>query len=81
MPEISSASTAATVEALSPAPSGPQPKGAGATKRKLGLGGWIAASWLILMVVISIVAEPIHVYWEGIKLRLQDLWYSITDQI
>ena len=36
---------------------------------------------LFAMVVISIVAEPIHVYLEGIKLRLQDLWYSITDQI
>ena len=56
MPETSSASTAATVEALSPAPSGPQPKGDGATKRKLGLGGWIAASWLILIVIVSIVA-------------------------
>lgn len=36
---------------------------------------------LFAMVVISIVAEPIHVYLEGIKLRLQDLWYSVTDQI
>lgn len=27
-----------------------------ATKRKLGLGGWIAASWLILMVIVAIIS-------------------------
>jgi uncharacterized membrane-anchored protein len=36
---------------------------------------------LFAMVVISIVAEPIHVYLDGIWLRLKDFWYSLTDRI
>jgi peptide/nickel transport system permease protein len=53
----SSVSTVATIAAASPAPGGPDAtQKSGATKRKLGLGGWIAASWLILMVIVSVVA-------------------------
>lgn len=42
---------------------------------------YLVASALVAMVTISIVAEPIHVYLEGIWLRLRDLWYSLTDRI
>lgn len=54
MPDLVTDSSAAvlTTEA---APDAPTSK-PGATKRKLGKGGWVAASWLILMVVVSIVA-------------------------
>lgn len=33
-----------------------RPKKEGATKRKLGLGGWVALAWLIFMVVVAIIA-------------------------
>jgi len=52
MPDLITDSTAAI---LTPEPE-PAKQATGATKRKLGLGGWIAASWLLLMVVVAIVA-------------------------
>jgi uncharacterized membrane-anchored protein len=33
---------------------------------------------LLAMVVISIVSEPIHVFLDGIRVTLKDVWYSIT---
>lgn len=50
--------------AAAPAAPTAEPK-AGATKRKLGASGWVAASWLILMVLVAIcsplfVASPIE---------------------
>ena len=52
MPDLVTDSTAALSASPPPdAAAGPD----GATKRKLGLGGWIAASWLILLVVVSII--------------------------
>lgn len=33
---------------------------------------------LLAMIVISVVAEPIHVFLDGIRVTLKDLWYSIT---
>ncbi|MFN8051302.1 MAG: ABC transporter permease [Acidimicrobiales bacterium] len=53
MPEVDT--VAPPVTGAEPAPAARPPK-EGATKRKLGLGGWIAASWLILMVIVAIVA-------------------------
>jgi uncharacterized membrane-anchored protein len=33
---------------------------------------------LVAMVVVSIVSEPIHVFLDGIRVTLKDLWFSIT---
>jgi uncharacterized membrane-anchored protein len=33
---------------------------------------------LLAMIVISVVAEPIHVFLDGIRVTLKDLWYSVT---
>jgi uncharacterized membrane-anchored protein len=33
---------------------------------------------LLAMIVISVVAEPIHVFLDGIRVTLEDLWYSVT---
>lgn len=33
---------------------------------------------LFAMVVVSIVSEPIHVFLDGIRVTLKDLWFSIT---
>jgi uncharacterized membrane-anchored protein len=33
---------------------------------------------LLTIVVIGLVAQPIHTYVDGIRLSLDDLWYSIT---
>lgn len=33
---------------------------------------------LIAMIVVSIVSEPIHVFLDGIRVTLKDLWFSIT---
>jgi len=33
---------------------------------------------LLTIVVIGLVAQPIHTYVDGIRLTLDDLWYSIT---
>jgi hypothetical protein len=30
------------------------------------------------MIVISVVAEPIHVFLDGVRVTLEDLWYSVT---
>ena len=53
MPEVDT--VAPPVTGAEPAPAARPPK-EGATKRKLGLGGWIAASWLILLVIVAVVA-------------------------
>lgn len=47
-----------TAPAAAAAPTPDAPTG-GAPKRKLGLGGWIAAGWLILMVVVAAVAPSL----------------------
>jgi uncharacterized membrane-anchored protein len=39
----------------------------------------LVASALIAIIVVSIVAEPIHVFLRGIELTLRDLWFSISD--
>jgi uncharacterized membrane-anchored protein len=36
---------------------------------------------LSAMLVITIVAEPIHVFIDGLRLTLEDLWRSITDRV
>ena len=33
---------------------------------------------LLTIIVIGLVAQPIHTYLDGIRLTLDDLWYSIT---
>jgi len=38
----------------------------------------LVVSALLAMVVISVVAEPIHVFLDGIRVTLKDLWYSIS---
>lgn len=35
---------------------------------------------LLAMLVITIVAEPLHVFLDGLRLTLEDLWRSITDR-
>ena len=35
---------------------------------------------LLVMLVITLVAEPLRVYLDGIWLTLRDLWFSITDR-
>jgi uncharacterized membrane-anchored protein len=39
----------------------------------------LVASALIAIIVVSIVSEPIHVFFRGIELTLRDLWFSISD--
>jgi len=34
---------------------------------------------LFAMVVVSIVSEPIHVFFDGIRLTFRDIWFSLTD--
>jgi len=38
----------------------------------------LVVSALLAMIVISVVAEPIHVFLDGIRVTLKDLWYSIS---
>jgi uncharacterized membrane-anchored protein len=38
----------------------------------------LVAAALLAMVAISVVSEPIHVFLDGIRVTLKDLWYSIT---
>ncbi|HEY3725149.1 MAG TPA: putative cytokinetic ring protein SteA [Acidimicrobiia bacterium] len=38
----------------------------------------LIVSALVAVVVISVVAEPIHVFFDGIRVTLKDLWYSVT---
>ncbi len=33
---------------------------------------------LLALIAISVVSEPIHVFLDGIRVTLKDLWYSIT---
>jgi uncharacterized membrane-anchored protein len=33
---------------------------------------------LVAMIVVSIVSEPIHVFLDGVRVTLKDLWFSIT---
>jgi uncharacterized membrane-anchored protein len=33
---------------------------------------------LVAMIVVSVVSEPIHVFLDGIRVTLKDLWFSIT---
>jgi uncharacterized membrane-anchored protein len=40
----------------------------------------LIASALIAIIVVSIVSEPIHVFFRGIELTLRDLWFSISDK-
>jgi uncharacterized membrane-anchored protein len=35
---------------------------------------------LLVMLVITVVAEPLRVYLDGIRLALRDLWFSISDR-
>jgi hypothetical protein len=35
---------------------------------------------LLVMLVVTVVAEPLRVYLDGIWLTLRDLWFSITDR-
>ncbi len=39
----------------------------------------LVASALVAIIVVSIVSEPIHVFFRGIELTLRDLWFSISD--
>jgi uncharacterized membrane-anchored protein len=38
----------------------------------------LIVSALVAVVVISVVAEPIHVFFDGVRVTLKDLWYSVT---
>jgi len=35
---------------------------------------------LLAMLVVTIVAEPLHVFIDGLRLTLEDLWRSVTDR-
>ena len=37
----------------------------------------IVGAALVAIVAISVVSEPIHVFLDGIRVTLKDLWYSI----
>jgi uncharacterized membrane-anchored protein len=37
----------------------------------------LVSAAVLAMVVISVVSEPIHVFLDGIRVTLKDLWYSI----
>jgi uncharacterized membrane-anchored protein len=39
----------------------------------------LVAAALLAMIVVSVVSEPIHVFLNGIRLTLRDLWFTITD--
>jgi uncharacterized membrane-anchored protein len=41
----------------------------------------LVAAALFAMIVIAIVAEPLHVFLDGLRLTLEDLWRSITDRL
>ncbi|MCU1458244.1 MAG: putative rane-anchored protein [Actinomycetia bacterium] len=36
---------------------------------------------VLAIVVVSIVSQPIHVFFDGVRLTLRDLWYSMTDSV
>jgi uncharacterized membrane-anchored protein len=35
-------------------------------------------SAVLTIVVIGLVAQPLHTYVDGIRLTLDDFWYSVT---
>jgi uncharacterized membrane-anchored protein len=41
---------------------------------------FLVAAALFAMIVIVIVAEPLHVFFDGLRLTLEDLWRSVTDR-
>jgi uncharacterized membrane-anchored protein len=41
----------------------------------------LVAAAVLAIVVVSIVSQPIHVFFDGVRLTLRDLWYSITDAV
>ncbi|HEX7520448.1 MAG TPA: SteA domain-containing protein, partial [Acidimicrobiia bacterium] len=47
--------------------------------RRLDLVLLVAAA-LVAMVVVGIVAAPIHTLIDGVRLSFRDIWFSITDQ-
>jgi uncharacterized membrane-anchored protein len=47
--------------------------------RRLDLVLLVAAA-LVAMVVVALVAAPIHTLIDGIRLTLRDVWFSISDQ-
>jgi uncharacterized membrane-anchored protein len=47
--------------------------------RRLDLLLLVAAA-VLAMVVITIAAEPLHVFLDGLRFTLEDLWRSITDR-
>lgn len=47
--------------------------------RRLDLVLLVAAA-LVAMVVVALVAAPIHTLIDGIRLTLRDIWFSISDQ-
>jgi len=38
----------------------------------------LVLSAVMVMVVVGVIAEPIHVYWQGLWLTLRNFWFSIT---
>ena len=40
----------------------------------------LVAAALFAMIVITIVADPLHVFLDGLRFTLEDLWRSITDR-
>jgi len=48
--------------------------------RRLDLVFLVAAA-LLAMLTITIVAEPLHVFLDGLRLTLEDLWHSISDRV
>ncbi|MFZ4515547.1 MAG: putative cytokinetic ring protein SteA [Acidimicrobiia bacterium] len=40
---------------------------------------FLVVAALIAMIAVSIVSEPIHIFLNGIRLTLRDLWFSISD--
>ncbi len=40
----------------------------------------LVAAALFAMIVVAIVAEPAHVFLDGLRLTFEDLWRSITDR-
>jgi uncharacterized membrane-anchored protein len=37
----------------------------------------LVAAALFAMVVVSVVSEPIHVFFDGVRVTLEDLWYTL----
>lgn len=41
--------------------------------------GMLVGAALIAMLVVTIVSEPLHVFWRGVWLTLRDFWFNFTD--